>query len=72
MPAGSVAIAGRQTGIYPQASPGGWNIIGHTLLRLFDPSGAQPAAFSAGDMVRFRPMSAGQLSRAAAGAAARP
>ena len=52
--AGSVAIGGRQTGIYPQQSPGGWNIIGRTPLRLFDPEQASPSLFKIGDGVRFR------------------
>jgi KipI family sensor histidine kinase inhibitor len=56
VPAGSVAVAGRQTGIYPVASPGGWNLIGRTTLRLFDPL-ADPACFvQAGDRVRFVPV----------------
>jgi inhibitor of KinA len=57
VPAGSVAIAGGQTGIYPDITPGGWNIIGRTPLRPFDPSRAEPALFKAGDLVRFRPIS---------------
>ncbi len=56
VPAGSVAIGGNQTGIYPQASPGGWNVIGRTPLRLFDPTQAPPALLRAGDRVRFRPI----------------
>jgi inhibitor of KinA len=54
VPAGSVAIGGRQTGIYPHASPGGWNIIGRTPLRLFDPGADPPSVFVIGDAVRFR------------------
>ena len=53
VPAGSVAIAGPQTGIYPSESPGGWQVIGRTTLRPFDPSRAEPAMFSAGDFVQF-------------------
>lgn len=56
VPAGSVAIGGTQTGIYPQASPGGWNIIGRTPLRLFDPAKDPPSLVRAGDLVRFRPI----------------
>jgi antagonist of KipI len=53
VPAGSVAIAGRQTGIYPRSSPGGWRLIGRTRARLFDPY-AEPATLIApGDRVRF-------------------
>jgi inhibitor of KinA len=52
--AGSVGIGGRQTGIYPVKSPGGWNIIGRTPLRLFDPQKNPPSLLRAGDRVRFR------------------
>ncbi|MBL8099199.1 MAG: 5-oxoprolinase subunit PxpB [Anaerolineales bacterium] len=53
--AGSVAIAGSQTGIYPLDSPGGWNIIGWTQLKLFDPESETPFLFSPGDVVKFIP-----------------
>jgi KipI family sensor histidine kinase inhibitor len=53
VPAGSVAIAARQTGIYPSVSPGGWNLIGRTSLRLFDPLRDPPALILPGDRVRF-------------------
>lgn len=53
IPAGSVAIGGSQTGIYPLVTPGGWHIIGHTSLPLFDPSSSQPALLQPGDTVRF-------------------
>lgn len=53
VPAGSVAIAGRQAGIYPTASPGGWNLIGRTSLRLFNPHSERPALIEPGDRVRF-------------------
>lgn len=56
VPAGSVAIAGRQTGIYPVDAPGGWHIIGRTPLTLFDPSSSPPARFAPGDAVRFVPV----------------
>jgi len=52
--AGSVAIGGSQTGIYPSASPGGWNVIGRTPLRLLDVTRQPPALLWAGDAVRFR------------------
>jgi len=55
VPAGSIGIAGNQTGIYPIASPGGWNIIGRTDLKLFDPDAEKPFLFEAGDEVRFVP-----------------
>ena len=51
--AGSVGIAGRQTGIYPLRSPGGWQIIGRTPLTLFDENKAEPVLFQAGDTVEF-------------------
>lgn len=55
--AGSVGIADQQTGIYPIESPGGWQIIGRTPLRLFDPGREAPFLLQAGDSVRFRPVS---------------
>ena len=54
IPTGSVAIGGTQTGIYPQASPGGWNVIGRTALRLFDAQKDPPVLLRAGNRVRFR------------------
>jgi len=54
IPAGSVGIGGAQTGIYPLRSPGGWNLIGRTPVRLFDPEKSPPAFLRAGDRVRFR------------------
>jgi inhibitor of KinA len=56
VPAGSVGIAGEQTGIYPQASPGGWNIIGQTPIRLFDPCSEDPCYCRPGDQVQFVPV----------------
>lgn len=53
VPAGSVGIAGKQTGIYPLESPGGWNIIGRTDLKMFDPTADQPCLLKPGDEVRF-------------------
>jgi inhibitor of KinA len=53
VPAGSVAIAGPQTGIYPATTPGGWNIIGRTPLDLYDPQRTEPCLLRAGDAVRF-------------------
>jgi len=57
VPAGSVAIGGAQTGIYPVASPGGWNLIGRTEARLFVPNAPDEAKFllRAGDLVKFEP-----------------
>lgn len=55
VPAGSVAIASRQTGVYPSASPGGWRLLGRTSLRMFDPQLDPPALILPGDRVRFVP-----------------
>lgn len=53
VPRGSVGIAQKQTGIYPVASPGGWQIIGRTPVRLFDPQGKPPSFLEMGDRVKF-------------------
>ena len=53
VPTGSVGIGGAQTGIYPQAGPGGWRLIGRTPLRLFDLNRKPPSLLHAGDRVRF-------------------
>lgn len=53
VPAGTVAIAGSQTGIYPIASPGGWQLIGCTPVQLFDPKSESPFLFAPGDEVKF-------------------
>lgn len=55
VPAGSVAIGGAQTGVYPQATPGGWRLIGRTHLKLFDPLRDPPALLALGDEVLFSP-----------------
>jgi len=57
VPAGSVALAGQQTGVYPIATPGGWRLIGRTPLKLFDPQRDPPTLLRAGDRVRFVPIS---------------
>jgi len=56
VPAGSIGIAGRQTGIYAVESPGGWNLIGRTAMRLFDPAADPPARLKTGDRLRFVPV----------------
>jgi KipI family sensor histidine kinase inhibitor len=56
VPAGSVGIAGEQTGVYPLAMPGGWQLIGRTDAVLFDPERDPPALFRPGASVRFVPM----------------
>jgi KipI family sensor histidine kinase inhibitor len=53
VPAGSVAIAGRQSGIYPLPTPGGWHLIGRTSVKLFLPDSDPPCLFRAGDRVKF-------------------
>ncbi len=53
IPAGAVAIGGAQTGVYPQVSPGGWQIIGQTDLALFDADRSPPSLWQPGDRVRF-------------------
>lgn len=58
VPAGSVGIAGRQAGIYPIESPGGWNIIGRTPLVLFDPGREPPFLVAAGMCLKFVPITA--------------
>ena len=56
VPAGSVGIADRQTGIYSIDSPGGWQLIGRTPLLLFDPTGERPFLLEPGDRIRFVPI----------------
>lgn len=56
VPAGSVAIAGPQTGVYPRSLPGGWNLLGRTTERLFDAAAAEPSRLMPGDRVRFVPV----------------
>ncbi|MEK6307200.1 MAG: 5-oxoprolinase subunit PxpB [Pantoea dispersa] len=59
VPGGSVGIGGSQTGIYPLAAPGGWQLIGHTPLSLFDPQQQPPTLLRPGDSVRFVPQREG-------------
>jgi inhibitor of KinA len=63
VPAGSVGIGGEQTGIYPQSTPGGWNLIGRTPLRLFQPEVNPPAVLQAGDEVRFKAVTPEEFAR---------
>jgi inhibitor of KinA len=63
VPAGSVAIAGSQTGIYPSVTPGGWNIIGRTPLKPYDPERANPFLLQPGDTVKFRAVSPDEYQR---------
>ena len=62
VPAGSVAIGGAQTGIYPSELPGGWLLIGRTPLTLFDPAREAPALLAPGQRLRFRAISADEIS----------
>ena len=55
VPAGSVGIAGQQTGVYPVESPGGWQLIGRTETVMFDATRDRPSLLAAGDLVRFVP-----------------
>lgn len=63
VPAGSVGIAGQQTGIYPLETPGGWQIIGKTPLKLFDANKIQPSLLKAGDQIKFEPISFSEFER---------
>ncbi|KGP70887.1 5-oxoprolinase subunit PxpB [Pontibacillus yanchengensis] len=56
IPAGSVGIAGNQTGVYPIETPGGWQLIGRTPLPLFDPELEPPTLLKTGDVIRFKPI----------------
>ncbi|SEN78856.1 5-oxoprolinase subunit PxpB [Paenibacillus sp. OV219] len=62
VPAGAVGIAGGQTGVYPLATPGGWQLIGRTPLSLFDPKRAEPILLRTGDVVRFVPIDEGSYA----------
>lgn len=61
IPAGSVGIGGKQTGIYPMESPGGWQLIGRTPLTLFAPD--CPLPYAAGDRIRFVPIDEAEFER---------
>lgn len=63
VPPGSVGIGGRQTGIYPSATPGGWNLIGRTPLKLFRPAEDPPVLLRAGDRVKFRAVTREEYAR---------
>ena len=65
VPAGSVGIGGRQTGVYPVESPGGWRLIGRTPLRLFDPARPDPFLVRPGDTVRFASVDRATFARLA-------
>ena len=61
--AGSVGIAGAQTGVYPVASPGGWRIVGRTPAKLYDPAREEPFLLRAGQKLRFVPVGAAEFAR---------
>ena len=63
VPAGSVGIAGSQTGVYPFATPGGWRLIGRTPFAMFRPGRRQMSLLSIGDQVRFAPISSRQFAQ---------
>lgn len=70
IPAGSVGIGGKQTGVYPIASPGGWRLIGSTPVRFYNPSAEKPILCSAGEYIRFVPVSESSYEKIAADVAA--
>ena len=70
VPAGSVGIANAQTGIYSVTSPGGWQLIGRTPLKIFDPDREEPFLLKAGDMLKFKPVSRREYDSLLAGRAA--
>ncbi|HSC57131.1 MAG TPA: 5-oxoprolinase subunit PxpB, partial [Nitrospira sp.] len=63
VPAGSVGIAGTQTGIYPISTPGGWRLIGRTPIALYRPHSATPFLLNPGDLVRFEPIEQQEFDR---------
>jgi len=63
VPAGSVAIGGAQTGVYPTDTPGGWRLIGRTPLVLFNVDHHPPVPYQAGDVIRFEPIDAAEYDR---------
>jgi inhibitor of KinA len=72
VPAGSVAIAGRQTGVYPSRTPGGWNIIGRTPLSMVSFDREKPSLLGPGDAVRFHPIDRREFDRAVGAPAEQP
>ena len=63
VPAGSVGIADRQTGIYPTATPGGWRLIGRTPMPLYRKTSQNPFVLTPGDQVQFRPIDRDEFDR---------
>ncbi|MBO5867368.1 MAG: 5-oxoprolinase subunit PxpB [Oscillospiraceae bacterium] len=66
IPPGAVGIGGKQTGIYPLASPGGWRLIGQTPVKVYDPERANPILYSAGDYIHFYPITTEEYAAIAA------
>lgn len=66
IPPGAVGIGGKQTGIYPLASPGGWRLIGRTPVKVYDPQRQEPILYRAGDYIRFYPITAAEYETIAA------
>lgn len=67
IPVGAVGIGGKQTGIYPLASPGGWRLIGRTPVKVYDPHRKDPILYRAGDYIRFYPITEEQFEELSAG-----
>jgi len=65
IPAGAVGIGGKQTGIYPLASPGGWRLIGQTPVKVYDPEREMPIVYRAGDYIRFYPITSEEFKKIA-------
>lgn len=63
IPEGSVGIAGKQTGVYPIESPGGWQLIGRTPIKLYDPKRENPILLKAGDYVKFIPITKDEFNK---------
>ena len=66
IPVGAVGIGGKQTGIYPLASPGGWRLIGRTPVKVYDPEREEPILYRAGDYIRFYPITEAEFDAIAA------
>ena len=66
IPVGAVGIGGKQTGIYPLASPGGWRLIGRTPVKVYDPQREDPIVYRAGDYIRFCPITEAEFDKIAA------
>jgi KipI family sensor histidine kinase inhibitor len=63
IPAGAVGIGGKQTGIYPISSPGGWRLIGRTPVKVYETCREEPILYRAGDYIRFYPISSDEFRK---------